>query len=86
MDNNNKNDLIYLIFIIVPMFIIGLRFWTSPVYLKYDSTINAISVPFSIIVLFIGNHIDLKIMSVIVFLMNFYVFWYHSDPSFEDYS
>ena len=68
------------------MFIIGLKFWTSPVYLRYDSKINSLCAPFAIIVLFLGKHIDLKIMSVLVFLMNFYVFWYHSDPSYDNFS
>lgn len=82
----NKYDLFYLLFIIIPMFIIGLRFWTSPVYFKYISKINSLSVPFALPVMFYAHHSDIKMLGFLVLIMNFYVFWYHADPSYDEYN
>ena len=68
------------------MFILGLRFWTAPVYLKYNSKANATSAPLAIPVVFFGYHSDIKLMGALVFAMNFYVFWYHVDPVYDEYS
>jgi len=66
--------------IITPLFIVGLKFWTAPVYTPYASKINALVAPFGIIVAFISNHADVIMMGTLVALMNAYVFWYHVDP------
>ena len=72
-----------LLFIIFPMFIIGLRFWTAPTYLKYSLRINAFSAPIALIPSFFGHHCDIKALGIIVLFMNVYVFWYHADPPYE---
>ena len=81
----NKFDLFCLFFIIIPMFIIGLRFWTAPVYLKYNSKINSLITPIALPVIFYGKHSDIKMLGFLVMIMNFYVFWYHADPSYDEY-
>ena len=73
-------DLFLLIFGIFPFFIIGLRFWTAPVYLNYNLKINSFIVPIILIVIFAASHIDIIFLGFLVLIMNFYVFWYHSDP------
>lgn len=65
------------------MFILGLKFWTAPIYSAYASKMNTFSVPFAMIPMFFSNHIDLSLMSGIVMIMNAYVFWYHVDPPEE---
>lgn len=67
------------------MFIIGLRFWTAPVYLKYNSKINSLFTPLALPVIFYGKHSDIKMLGFLVMIMNFYVFWYHADPSYDEY-
>jgi hypothetical protein len=73
-------DLTYLLFIISPAFVIGLRFWTAPVYLNYRRQINAAVVPFCVPVVFLASHWDILILALLVIFMNIYVFWYHVDP------
>jgi hypothetical protein len=63
-----------------PGFILGLRFWTAPAYLKYSLKTNALVAPAIVLSLFAAHHSDVILMGVLVSLMNFYVFWYHIDP------
>jgi hypothetical protein len=76
-------DSILLVFIVIPMFILGLKFWTAPIYSAYASKSNAIVAPLAMLPIFAGNHLDLTLMGVIVFCMNAYVFYYHCDPPEE---
>jgi hypothetical protein len=76
-------DTAMLLFIIFPLFIIGLRFWTAPTYLKYSLKINALTGPLGLIPSFFAYHGDVKAMGAIVLFMNLYVFWYHADPPYE---
>lgn len=69
-----------LTLIVMPLFLLGLKFWTHPVYSAYASKWNATVAPLSFIAVFVSSHPDLMILSAIVFFMNSYVFWYHLDP------
>lgn len=73
-------DCCLLAFIVIPMFIISLRFWTAPVYLNYNLKMNSFATPFALIVCFMGSHTDIILLGLLVCFMNFYVFWYHIDP------
>ena len=69
--------------VVVPLFIIGLRFWTAPTYLKYNLRINALAAPVGLLPAFFGYHTDVKALGALVLLMNLYVFWYHADPPYD---
>lgn len=73
-------DLGVLILIIIPTFIIGMRFVTAPVYLNYRLKINSLVVAPMIPLIFFVSHWDLVFLLILVVWMNFYVFWYHIDP------
>ena len=66
---------------ITPLFLISLRYWTAPVYICYNSKLSSFMAPFAAIPFFYCSHWDLKILSIIVFMMNFSAFWYHMDPT-----
>jgi hypothetical protein len=76
-------DLLMISVVIVPLFIIGLRFWTAPSYLKYSLRINALVAPIALLPSFFGYHSDVKALGALVLIMNAYVFWYHADPPYE---
>lgn len=76
-------DCLMIVFILIPMFIYGLKFWTAPIYSAYATKVNTLIVPLSFGPIFFSHHIDLIFMGVLVLLMNAYVFWYHVDPPEE---
>ena len=80
IDYNVIKDSLLIIFGVIPLFIVGLRFWTAPAYLKYTLKINAYTVPMTLPIIFGCNHIDVALLGVLVLIMNLYVFWYHIDP------
>lgn len=80
INHNVYVDCTLLVFLVIPMFILSLRFWTAPVYLNYRLKYNSFAAPFALIVCFAGNHTDVILLGVLVGFMNFYVFWYHIDP------
>ena len=69
--------------LLVPMFILGLKFWTAPIYSAYASKLNACVAPLAMGPIFFSHHIDITLMGIVVLLMNSYVFWYHVDPPAE---
>lgn len=73
-------DLVCLVFVIFPAFLVALRFWTAPVYLNYRRQLNAAVVPLCVPVIFLATHWDIVFLSLLVIFMNVYVFWYHVDP------
>ena len=75
------HDLLVLAFVIIPAFIIAMRFTTAPVYLNYRLRINALIVPPMLPLMFLVSHWDVMFLLGLVAWMNFYVFWYHIDPS-----
>lgn len=77
-------DLLLLTIIVIPLFVLGLKFWTAPIYSAYASKSNSIVAPLAMFPIFASKHIDLTMMGIIVLLMNAYVFWYHTDPP-EDF-
>jgi len=81
----NIEDLAILFFVIVPLYIYGLKFWTSPVYINYTSKMNSLLVPFSMLPMFLSYNVDIILLGVLVFVMNFLVFCYHVDPSTNMY-
>lgn len=68
------------IFITLPLFLLGLKFWTAPAYLRYKSKLNTILAPIAFIPIFYSNHIDMVFLGLLSCIMNCYVLWYHSDP------
>jgi hypothetical protein len=80
LDHNVLVDSLLLVFIVIPLFIISLRFWTSPVYLNYQLKMNSFAAPLALLVCFGGTHTDIILLGVLVGFANFYVFWYHIDP------
>lgn len=80
LDHQIEADLLILGAVIVPSFIIGLRFVTAPVYLNYTRRLNALVVPLLVPFTFVVSHWDLLFLMMLVIWMNFYVFWYHIDP------
>ena len=77
---NVLKDCFIFVALICPMFVIGLRFWTAPVYLMYSLRINSLCVPLCLPVVFFSSHLDILLLGGLVFIMNIYVFWYHIDP------
>ena len=75
-----REDIMLLAFVILPLYILALRFWTAPVYINYTSKVNSLLVPFSMLPMFLSKHIDIIMLGVLVFFMNFLVFCYHVDP------
>ena len=73
-------DCFFLLVIICPLFIIGLRFWTAPTYLNYTLKINGLIAPLAVPIWFLATHWDIVALAALVFYMNFYAFWYHVDP------
>lgn len=76
-------DILMILIVVVPLFIIGLRFWTAPTYLKYSLRINALAAPLALLPSFFAYHSDVKALGVLVLVMNVYVFWYHAEPPSE---
>ena len=76
----------WLLAIILPLFIIGLRFWTAPAYLVYTGKENGLAAPLSILPVFFSTHIDIMCLGILVFCINFYAFWYHIDPMQTTYA
>ena len=73
-------DTLMIFLIIIPLFVIGLRFWTAPAYLAYTLQINSFIAPITLPVMFYCSHFDVLFLGMLVTLMNVYVFWYHVDP------
>mmetsp|Transcript_1301 Transcript_1301/g.1624 ORF Transcript_1301/g.1624 Transcript_1301/m.1624 type:complete len:112 (+) Transcript_1301:2206-2541(+) len=78
-------DCLMIVFIITPMFVAGLRFWTAPAYLNYRRKFNSFLVPFAMVPLHLGTSWDVFLLGLLVAWMNFYVFWYHTDPPMNVY-
>ena len=79
-DINTTVDLAFLVLIVTPLFVIGMRFFTAPVYLDYTRRLNSIVAMFALPVILFGFHMDIKFLGVIVFIMNACAFYYHMDP------
>lgn len=73
-------DVLIWTFGILPLFIMGLRFWTAPVYLKYSVRMNSFALPLTMPIVFFCEHLDMMLLGGLCFFMNIYVFWYHVDP------
>jgi len=75
-------DLFLVMCCATPLFVIGLLFWTAPVYSTYARKINSIVAPLGLSVAFVGHHWDVIMLGLLTFLMNVYVYWYHIDPPY----
>ena len=73
-------DVAFIFLIIIPMFITGMRFMTAPVYLNYSCKLTAFVTPLAALPVFWAHHFDVMLLGILVFIMNFYAFWYHVDP------
>ena len=71
-------DVLMLVFIITPQFILGMRYWTAPSYLNYRLRINALTLPLGLLPLLWGSHTDIKILAIAVGAMNYPAFWGHA--------
>lgn len=77
-------DHIEIIIVVLPLFMLGLRFITSPMDYPYSSKLNSLLGPCGVVPLFIYSSIDVLCLSVLVMLMNLYVTSYLMDK--DDYS
>ena len=80
VDVSIVRDCLLIGIIVIPMFVLALRFWTAPVYLNYTIKLNAFVVPLALVVVFFAQHVDVILLGILVLIMNIYVFWYHVDP------
>jgi hypothetical protein len=78
-------DCSYLVFLLIPSFIIALRFFTAPVYLKYGLRCNALFAPLALPAIFYSYHTDIMLMGIMCLFLNMYAFWGHADPPRENY-
>lgn len=76
-------DACLLIFIILPLFVIMLRYLTSPIDLIYTSRLNTLLLPLCIIPLFLFSHYDILFLDILALLCNLLVTWKLLDP--DDY-
>ena len=82
-DDIDYLDLLFIFGIIIPLFVIGLKFWTAPAYLIYNRRMNAFCAPLAMVPIFFADHTDVMLLGILVFLMNGYIFWYHIDPTMD---
>ena len=78
-DPANIEDVAMILFIITPLFVLGLRFWTAPVYINYRLRINSFLLPACIAPLFFAKHFDVILLGIVVFFMNWTAFYQHMD-------
>ncbi|MFN9899323.1 MAG: hypothetical protein ACK55Z_11135, partial [bacterium] len=64
--SRNNEDLALLFFVVVPLFIYALKFWTAPVYINYTSKINSLLLPFSMMPMYLSYNIDIILLGVLV--------------------
>ena len=81
-------DLSFLIFIVIPLFILTLRYLTHPQASlgPYKSKWNALLAPLGVLPLFFFKDWDVLFLSVLVLLMNLWVAWKQLDGGDEDYN
>lgn len=72
-------DSFLLLVIVLPMFVIAMRFWTAPVYINYTLRINAFVLPLALVVVFTAHHTDIVLLGLLAGWMNFQAFYYHTD-------
>jgi len=72
-------DTALLVFMVIPMFIIALRFQTAPVYINFTNKLNSFVAPFAWVIIFTAHHLDIKLLGVLVGWINFQAFYYHTD-------
>lgn len=80
LTHNVVVDCLILVIVLLPCFIIALRFWTAPVYLNFRSKINSYSVLLSFPLVYFASHPDITFSLMLVSWMNAYALWYHCDP------
>ena len=71
-------DLAILVFIVTPLFVLGLRFWTAPAYLNYRWKANSFALPLCIVPVFFADHLDIRLLGGVMFFMNYQAFWQHA--------
>lgn len=80
-------DLFFLFLIILPLFILSLRYLSAPATSgPYKSKWNALLAPLAVIPLFFFSDWDILFMSILVLLMNLWVAWKQLDGGDDDYS
>uniref|UniRef100_A0A7S3FTX4 Uncharacterized protein n=1 Tax=Strombidium rassoulzadegani TaxID=1082188 RepID=A0A7S3FTX4_9SPIT len=86
MTTSSFVDSFLLVLGVIPSFVVGLRFWTAPVYFKYTLKLNSFIVPLIAVLIFAASHIDIILLGCLSLLMNLYCFWYHIDPPRTEYA
>ena len=79
-DPANWEDVAMIVFIVTPLFVLGLRFWTAPVYINYRWRLNSLLLPLCIGPVFFAKHFDVILLGFVVFFMNWTAFYQHLDP------
>ena len=80
-------DLFFLIAIIIPLFILCLRYLTYPVTAgPYLNRYNALLAPLGVIPIFFFRDWDILFMSVLVLLINLWVAWKQLDGGIDEYT
>lgn len=74
-------DAAMMLFIIMPMFLFGMHFYTAPYNRRYRNRRQILTVPLALIPFFFFTNIDIAIMSGIVLLQNGYIAWYQIDQN-----
>lgn len=77
-------DILMLAFIITPLFILAMRYWTAPSYLNYRLRANALALPLAVLPMLWGHHRDINILALAVGFMNYSAFWGHAGSATQN--
>ena len=81
LEDNLAVDISLLIFIIMPMFLVALHFYTAPTKKYYPCKLQALLAPIAFIPMFLFKSWDILFMSVHVLFLNGYCAYYLVDTS-----
>ena len=87
-------DAALLMFVITPLFLAAMHFYTAPFKRRYTNKLQILIVPLAFIPYFFFTNVDICILSTIVLLQNGYITWYQIDQEefpdpdyeYEDYA
>jgi len=72
-------DAVLLMFIITPLFLAAMHFYTAPFKKRYTNKVQTLVVPLALVPFFFFTNIDIAILSALVFIQNGYIAWYQLD-------
>jgi len=88
MNRDTILDHLFLGLIILPLFLLALRYLTAPGHVMYESNLNCLFTPAAVLTFFFFTNWDILYMGVLVGLLNLLVTWRMLDPddtSWMDY-